>query len=71
MLKASLADVQAADSLETLRGLEGSAAKQYFGVFEQMILQQKEDFHFSDRNRRPPLDNMNALLVVPLHLADP
>ena len=61
-LKASLADVQAADSLETLRGLEGSAAKQYFGVFEQMILQQKEDFHFSNRNRRPPLDNMNALL---------
>ena len=62
MLKASLADVQAADSLETLRGLEGSAAKQYFGVFDQMILHQKEDFPFNDRNRRPPLDNMNALL---------
>jgi CRISPR-associated protein Cas1 len=61
-LKASLADVQAAESLETLRGLEGSAAKQYFGVFDQMILHQKEDFHFSDRNRRPPLDNINALL---------
>ena len=61
-LKASLANVQAADGLESLRGLEGSAAKQYFGVFEQMILQQKEDFRFNERNRRPPLDNMNALL---------
>lgn len=61
-LKATLAEIQAADNLEILRGLEGNAAKQYFGVFEQMILQQKEDFRFSDRNRRPPLDNMNALL---------
>jgi CRISPR-associated protein Cas1 len=61
-LKASLVEVQAADTLETLRGLEGNAAKRYFGVFEQMILHQKEDFHFGDRNRRPPLDNMNALL---------
>jgi len=61
-LKASLVEVQAAESLATLRGIEGCAAKQYFGIFDQLILQQKEDFHFSDRNRRPPLDNMNALL---------
>lgn len=61
-LKAALTEVQAADSLETLRGLEGNAAKRYFGVFDQLILQQKEAFPFSDRNRRPPLDNMNALL---------
>lgn len=61
-LKASVVEVQAADCAETLRGIEGSAARRYFGVFEQMILQQKEDFRMDERSRRPPLDNMNALL---------
>ncbi len=45
-----------------LRGLEGESASQYFGVFEEMILQQKSVFHFEGRNRRPPLDRVNALL---------
>ncbi len=45
-----------------LRGLEGEAAKTYFGVFDHMILQNKQDFFFSVRSRRPPLDNINALL---------
>ena len=43
-------------------GFEGSAAKIYFGVFDHLILQQKEEFRFEERNRRPPLDNMNSLL---------
>lgn len=47
---------------ETLRGLEGAAANAYFGVFDQMILRQKEDFFFRSRNRRPPMDNVNAML---------
>lgn len=41
---------------------EGSAAKIYFGVFDHLILQQKEEFRFTERSRRPPLDNMNSLL---------
>lgn len=61
-LKAALAGVQAAESLETLRGLEGSAAREYFAVFDQMVLHQKEDFRFCGRSRRPPLDKINALL---------
>ena len=48
--------------LETLRGLEGVGATAYFGVFDQMILRNKADFFFHGRNRRPPLDNVNALL---------
>lgn len=48
--------------LEALRGLEGAAANAYFGVLDDMILQQKEAFFFHGRNRRPPLDNMNAML---------
>lgn len=61
-LKQTLLAVQTAENLETLRGLEGSAAKQYFGVFGGLILHQKQDFPFTGRNRRPPLDNVNALL---------
>lgn len=61
-LKATLPEIQQARSIESLRGLEGSAAKQYYRVFGQLILHQREDFFFVDRNRRPPRDNMNALL---------
>ncbi|MBQ6718732.1 MAG: type I-C CRISPR-associated endonuclease Cas1 [Oscillospiraceae bacterium] len=50
------------EEMDTLRGLEGAAANAYFGVFDQMILRQKEDFFFHGRNRRPPLDNVNAML---------
>ena len=52
---------EAAD-LDTLRGLEGEASTRYFAAFDQMILNQKEDFRFEDRNRRPPMDRVNALL---------
>ncbi len=48
--------------LETARGWEGEAARAYFGVFDHLIVAQKDGFFFRDRNRRPPLDNMNALL---------
>jgi CRISPR-associated protein Cas1 len=49
-------------STADLMGFEGSAAKIYFGVFDHLILHQKEGFRFEERNRRPPLDNMNSLL---------
>lgn len=49
-------------NLDSLRGLEGVAANAYFGVFDQLIQNDKENFFFKDRSRRPPLDNMNALL---------
>lgn len=49
-------------SLDVLRGVEGESANLYFGVFDQLITAQKEDFIFNERNRRPPLDNVNCLL---------
>jgi CRISP-associated protein Cas1 len=49
-------------SADGLRGLEGEAANAYFGVFDALILAQKEDFRFAGRSRRPPLDPVNALL---------
>ena len=48
--------------IDSLRGLEGECASVYFSVFDDMILQQKEEFCFTTRSRRPPLDNVNALL---------
>ncbi len=48
--------------MEQLRGYEGEAGSVYFGVFNELILQQKKDFKFEGRNRRPPLDNVNAML---------
>lgn len=47
---------------EEIRGYEGMAAAEYFGVFNHLIIDQKGDFTFCDRNRRPPLDEVNALL---------
>jgi len=52
----------ACDTLEQIRGVEGAAAARYFSVFDDLILQQKEAFYFSGRSRRPPMDNVNALL---------
>ena len=48
--------------LDAVRGREGEAARLYFSVWDHLITAQKEDFFFHDRNRRPPLDNVNALL---------
>lgn len=61
-LKDSLQLIQDCRSTEQLRGYEGEAASTYFGVFDEMILQQKKDFIFQGRNKRPPMDNVNALL---------
>ena len=48
--------------LDTIRGVEGDAARVYFDVFDDLIVAQKEGFTFSGRTRRPPRDNVNALL---------
>ena len=61
-LKNSLELIQNSQSKDQLRGYEGEAASIYFGVFNQLILQQKKDFVFKGRNKRPPLDPVNALL---------
>lgn len=58
----AMPQVDSALNLEELRGMEGKAAEQYFSVLNEMILNQKEDFMFTTRNRRPPLDNINAIL---------
>jgi len=61
-LKESLQYIQNAESKNQLRGYEGEAASIYFGVFNELILQQKKEFNFQGRNKRPPQDNVNAML---------
>ncbi len=50
------------NDLDALRGVEGDSAGVYFDVFDHLITSQKNDFCFTDRNRRPPMDNVNCLL---------
>ena len=61
-IKYSIERLQKDVSLNVLRGIEGEAAHTYFGVFDHLIVSQKDDFIFRNRNRRPPLDNVNCLL---------
>lgn len=49
-------------SLDALRGREGESAATYFGAFASMISPVADDFKFESRNRRPPVDPVNALL---------
>ncbi len=68
-LKKSIDNARKADDIDTLRGIEGEAAQIYFSVFDDMILQQKDDFSFTTRNKRPPKDPVNALLSFAYSLA--
>ncbi|MBQ4428887.1 MAG: type I-C CRISPR-associated endonuclease Cas1 [Clostridia bacterium] len=61
-LKETLPQLRSASTLDMLRGLEGDGARTYFGVFDELILREKENFRFESRNRRPPTDRINALL---------
>ena len=61
-INSSLQRLQSDLPLNVLRGFEGEAARTYFSVFDHLITSQKEDFIFRERNRRPPLDNVNCLL---------
>jgi CRISPR-associated protein Cas1 len=58
----SLEQLQTDLPLNALRGVEGDAAHTYFSAFDHLIVSQKDDFIFRERNRRPPLDRVNCLL---------
>lgn len=58
----NLLKIEGCESADELRGIEGNCAKFYFVALDDLIVKQKDDFSIEERNRRPPLDNMNALL---------
>ncbi len=75
MMKCMQDDAERAESLETLLGIEGNAARTYFQNFAGMIKFDEEpgdaseakslfSFDFVHRNRRPPRDPVNALLSL-------
>jgi len=55
-------DLRQTGALDRLRGAEGMGAVTYFGVFTLLLKQQREDFGFAGRSRRPPRDRINCLL---------
>lgn len=61
-LQEGLLKIRTVDNIDQLRGIEGELASRYFSVFDELILNQKDDFIFQTRNRRPPMDRVNALL---------
>ncbi len=62
LLRRSLNQIESCTEESSLRGIEGEAANLYFSVFNELILRKNDMFEFNTRNRRPPLDNVNALL---------
>ncbi len=79
-LKRASEDALAAASVEELLGIEGAAASQYFQQFSGMVKVEDDlpglempgkegkqlafNFNFSNRNRRPPTDPVNAMLSL-------
>ncbi len=71
-LKQMAEQAERARGLEELLGIEGNAARIYFGDFAGMIKTEEDDagaadgfrFDFAGRNRRPPRDAVNALLSL-------
>ncbi|MEK6725156.1 MAG: CRISPR-associated endonuclease Cas1 [Deltaproteobacteria bacterium] len=58
----TLFHLEKSKDIEEIRGFEGEAANAYFHVFDSMVKENGETFRMNGRNRRPPLDPMNAVL---------
>lgn len=61
-LASALEETGRVNSLDALRGVEGEAARRYFGVFPRLLRVSDPEFRMDGRSRRPPLDPLNALL---------
>ncbi len=59
-IKSLTASLSSANEAAVVRGIEGAGARIYFSVFSHLL--RNPDFSFKTRNRRPPLDPVNALL---------
>ncbi len=54
--------IEQCTNLDELRGVEGDTAREYYSAYDKLILTQKDSFYMHERTRRPPRDNLNALL---------
>ncbi len=55
-------DALATKSEQSLLGTEGAAARIYFSRFNNLLKSGTSGFQFENRNRRPPMDPVNAVL---------
>lgn len=62
LISDSIHKIKTCTDLDELRGIEGYGSKIYFSVFDYLILQNKADFKFDGRNKRPPTDRINSML---------
>jgi len=59
-LKTTIGQIDAAETIDELRGYEGIAAKQYFSVFRHNLI--PDWAQFPRRSKNPPRSNVNAVL---------
>lgn len=59
-LEGAIAQIEKAEGIDVLRGLEGAGSAAYFACFDGLI--RNREFAFKTRCRRPPTDPVNALL---------
>lgn len=60
----SMNTIKMVDNFESLLGIEGDMSREYFKGINDLVVSQKDDFIFNGRNRRPPLDPINAMLSL-------
>lgn len=62
VLKEGIAKAEECSSFESLLGIEGNCASSYFSSFSELITSNDLAGTFHFRNKRPPLDPVNAML---------
>ncbi|MCK9497209.1 MAG: type I-C CRISPR-associated endonuclease Cas1c [Dehalococcoidia bacterium] len=61
-LAEAIVRLETVTDLETVRGVEGDAARGYFAAFTSLVRVDRDVFALDGRSRRPPRDRMNSLL---------
>lgn len=61
-LRYSIGKIGDASDYRMLLGIEGEATKNYYSVFNELIINKESGFVFHGRSRRPPMDEVNGLL---------
>lgn len=61
-IKIYMGQIRSCQNKDNLRGIEGLIAREYFSVLDELIIKQRADFYFIERNKRPTKDRFNALI---------
>ncbi|WP_307761469.1 CRISPR-associated endonuclease Cas1 [uncultured Phascolarctobacterium sp.] len=62
ILEKSTDNLYAAQDMDSILGIEGNCAKEYFAIFHKLLVNPKNQFQFINRSKRPPLNPVNAVL---------